>query len=241
MRKPKMILFDYGQTLADEQVFDGIRGNEALLRHAVKNKYGRTAEEISAFAKKLDDELGRFDPQRAHLFQIEIPNSAFCAYIYESLGIELNMTNTELDTLFWDAAAPGVPTDGLQEFLAFLKAQNIRTGVISNISYCGAAVKARIQKMLPDHDFEFIISTCDYLFRKPNRRIFDLALEKAGLHAEDVWYIGDKYDCDVVGAQNAGLVPVWYVGAARSPASERDVLTISHWDELKMLLLQQIE
>ncbi len=42
-----------------------------------------------------------------------------------------------------------------------------------------------------------------YMFRKPNRRIFDLALEKAGLNPEEVWYIGDDYECDVKGDLNA--------------------------------------
>ncbi len=44
-----------------------------------------------------------------------------------------------------------------------------------------------------------------YMFRKPNRRIFDLALEKAGLNPEEVWYIGDDFECDVKGDLNAGL------------------------------------
>lgn len=31
MKKPKMILFDYGQTLVNEQAFDGVKGTEAVL------------------------------------------------------------------------------------------------------------------------------------------------------------------------------------------------------------------
>ena len=46
----------------------------------------------------------------------------------------------------------------------------------------------------------------EYMYRKPNNRIFALALEKAGLQAEDVWYIGDQYECDIVGARNAGAI-----------------------------------
>lgn len=236
MRKPKMILFDYGQTLADEQVFDSIKGNAALLRYAVKNPHGITAEELSARAGELDHELGRFDPARPHLFTIEIPNSSFTNYLFESMGIELNLPQEKLDQIFWDAAAPGTATPGLRDFLAFLKEKKIRTGVITNISYCGAAVKARIREILPEHDFEFILSTCEYMFRKPSRRIFDLALEKAGLNAEDVWYVGDKYDCDVLGARSAGMYPVLYTGAARSRGADRDALTISCWSELEALI-----
>ena len=238
MRKPKMILFDYGQTLANEQKFDGVRGTEAVLRHATKNKYGRTAQEVQAEADRINDELGRFDPKRQHLCQVEVPTAMFGAYLYESMGIELSLSPLEYDCIFWNTAAPAVTTEGIEEFLAFLKKENIRTGVISNIAYCGAAVEERISALLPGHEFEFIIATSEYMFRKPNRRIFELALEKAGLQPEDVWYVGDNYNCDVVGAKNAGLFPVWYVGAARGDVEKRDVLTVAHWNELTTVLVQ---
>ena len=38
MTKPKMILFDYGQTLVNEKAFDGVKGTEAVLKYVVKNK-----------------------------------------------------------------------------------------------------------------------------------------------------------------------------------------------------------
>lgn len=75
------------------------------------------------------------------------------------------------------------------------------------------------------------------MFRKPNKRIFDLALEKAGLSAEDVWYIGDQYEADIVGAGNAGLHSVWYQGAIDMDFEKRDdVFTIESWDELKIMM-----
>ena len=43
MTKPKMILFDYGQTLVNEATFDGVMGTDAVLQYATKNKYNRTA------------------------------------------------------------------------------------------------------------------------------------------------------------------------------------------------------
>lgn len=237
MTLPKMILFDYGQTLVNEQKFDGIRGTAAVLAHATKNKYNRTAAEVQAVADSINDELGRFDPKRKHLFQIEVPNHMFTTYLYESQGIEIPLTPKEIDRVFWDAASPGVPSDGIEDFLNFLYAQGIRTGVISNITYDGELVKERITTMLSDHEFEFIIATSDYMFRKPNRRIFELALEKADLRPEEVWYIGDNYECDVVGARNAGLFPVWYLGATDLSCPEReDVLTIRSWRELQDLI-----
>lgn len=242
MMKPKMILFDYGQTLVDEEGFDGVRGTEAVLQYAVQNKYNKTAAEVQAVADEINDELGRFDPKRKHLLQTEVSNRMFDGYLYESQGIELSISGAELDKVFWDAAAPGKATEGLDDFLAYLKTQGIRTGVISNIGYCGEAVKSRIASCVPGHVFEFVIATSEYLFRKPNPRIFQLALEKADLQPGEVWYVGDQFACDIVGAQNAGMTPVWYVGACknRDACKQEDenkgVLTVTSWSELQKVM-----
>lgn len=210
--QPKMILFDYGQTLVNEEHFDGVRGTAAVLQYAKVNKYHKTPEQVQAEANAINKELGRFDPAMRHVFQVEVPNAPFEAYLYESQGIELSITYEEANRIFWDAAAPGKASYGIEEFLSFLKEKKIRTGVISNISYSGRDLSKRINSLLPHNEFEFIIATSEYVFRKPNRRIFELALEKAELQSREVWYVGDQYECDIVGAENAGLLPVWYTG-----------------------------
>ncbi len=239
MTIPKMILFDYGQTLVSEQ-FDGVRGTEAVLQYAVRNKYQKSAAQVQAAADAMNQELGRFDPKRRHLFQIEVPNFMFTNYLYESCGIELSIKGEELDRVFWDAAAPGTPTEGIEEFLEFLERHNIRTGVISNIAYSRKVVEERIARCIPNHTFEFILTSSAYLYRKPHRRIFEVALEKAGLPPEEVWYIGDQYECDIVGAAGAGLFPVWYIGALQEADTEkREVLTVESWRELEAMLNQK--
>lgn len=237
MKKPKMILFDYGQTLISEGRFDGIKGTKALLKYAVKNKYNKTAEEIQEAANAINRELGRGDRATRHLFQVEAPNSMFTSYLYTSLGVTLSIGPEEIDRIFWNAASPGTPTEGIADFLQFLQENGIRTGVISNISYCSQVVKERINNCIPNHNFEFIIATSAYLFRKPNKRIFDMAMEMADLSPEDVWFIGDDYQCDVVGASKAGCFPVWYIGAIDTGYVEKDgVLTVRTWEELQEII-----
>lgn len=235
MEIPKMILFDYGQTLIAEQKFNGIKGIEAVLPYATRNKYHLTAEQVQDRANEINQELGRFTSEKRHLLQTEIPNTMFMFYLYESLGIEIALDNDEMDTVFWNAAAPGAPTEHIKEFLNDLKKKGIRTGVISNIPYASSVVAERINRLLPENVFEFIITSSNYMFRKPNKRIFDLALEKAELQPSEVWYIGDQYECDVKGSLNAGMSPVWYVGAMDDSLYKEDknILTIKDWNELR--------
>lgn len=231
MRRPEMILFDYGQTLVAEQVFDGIKGTAAVMEYAVSNPHGYTPAEVQAEAEKIILETGRFSSVT------EIHNRVFNNYLYGSMGIKIDLEPEEYDRIFWDAAAPGKVTEGLESFLEYLWEKGIRTAVLSNIGYSGAALEERIGRMIPSNHFEFIIATSEYLFRKPYKRIFDLALKKADLKAEDVWFVGDNPVCDIDGARDAGMTPVWYKAAMLTATEDRDdVLKITDWNELRDIL-----
>jgi len=216
LKRPKAILFDYGQTIADEQAFDGVKGTAAVLEYAVVNRFNMTAEAIQDLANELNHDIGRYDPKTRNLYQLEVHNHPFQRYLYEYCGIELSLPPFEVEQIFWDHASPAVPTAHIATFLDYLDGQGIRTGVISNIPYSGAALAARIKRILPGHHFSFILASSDYVFRKPHRRIFELALRKLDMPADNVWYCGDNGFYDIEGAAQAGIYPVWYTGASES-------------------------
>jgi putative hydrolase of the HAD superfamily len=145
------------------------------------------------------------------------------------------LSNEEIEKIFWDNAAERRPTKNIEVLLKYLREQEIRTAVISNISFSGKALEERINTMIPENNFEFILATSEYVFRKPHSRIFELALRKAKLDARDVWYCGDNAFFDVEGASKSGLTPVWYRGAMEQEnrlMPEADCLIISDWMEL---------
>ena len=53
MKKPKMILFDFGHTLLAETKRDGFQAEEAILQYAVKNLRNYTAEQVDQFSETL--------------------------------------------------------------------------------------------------------------------------------------------------------------------------------------------
>ena len=236
MKKPAMILFDYGQTLIAEAPFDGVAGMRALMKHAVKNKYNYTPEQLWAERKAIYRDMGRVGTDWRYKILMETPNYMQMNLLFESLGIEIDLPPEAMDRMLWDATSPGTPTEGIEDFLSYLSENGIRTGVVSNIAYSSRTVAERIQRLSPGHRFEFSLAASDYIFRKPNARFFRLALEKAELKPEDVWYIGDSYLCDVVGSRNAGMFPVWYKGCAADPNGEDDALTVSSWTQLRQLM-----
>jgi putative hydrolase of the HAD superfamily len=238
MKKPKMILFDYGQTLLDEQPFDGIKGTQAVLENCVYNPNNITAQEVQNLADELNKDIGRYNPETGDLYSLEVHNHQFQKYLYEYFGLELKVSHNELEIVFWNAAAPAIPTKNIYKFLEYINDKNIRFGIISNISYSGEALKNRIHEFFPKVNFEFILATSEYIFRKPHKRIYELALRKAGLQPEDAWYCGDNAVCDVEGAKSAGIMPIWYTGAINENAvtPKSDCIIINDWLELIKIL-----
>ena len=53
MNKPKLILFDYGNTIITETIHGFDKGNEALLKLAVKNPLNITIKELQAKADEV--------------------------------------------------------------------------------------------------------------------------------------------------------------------------------------------
>lgn len=242
MNKPKMIIFDFGQTLVNEKSFDMLRGTKTILSEAVKNPNNVSAEDIQSLEIELSMEVGRYWDDEEKRSMLEVHNHIFQRYIYEYLGIELTKSLEEVERIFINAAISVEPTKNVVEFLEFLDSVDIRMGVISNITSSEVNLKERINKYIPSHKFEFIIASSEYIFRKPHKRIFELALRKAKLDPCEVWYCGDKAAYDVEGAANCGIFPVWYKGAmqeSNKSVPKSKCLEISDWKELIDILQQQ--
>ena len=60
-----------------------------------------------------------------------------------------------------------------------------------------------------DHYFEATLAARDAGMLKPDPRIFEILLQRAGLRARDAAHVGDDPHADVEGARSAGLLPVW--------------------------------
>jgi putative hydrolase of the HAD superfamily len=240
MKTPKMILFDCGNTLLCEPGLDFLRGYEALMRYAVKNPQNLTPEQIKEFSTGLFQQK-----QTVRDLGFEIHGWQFNRFVYEYLGIEFSVSIPEAEKILWDNVSTGALMPNVENMLDYINAKGIRSGVISNIGWSGAALTERINQLLPRNRFEFIIASSDYMFRKPRPLLFELALKKAGLDAEDVWYCGDSVVNDVEGSAAVGIFPVWYEDKTKdNPWREQEkgiVPTCEHlhihdWDELIRVL-----
>jgi putative hydrolase of the HAD superfamily len=200
-----MIIFDYGHTLLYEPEYDSLRGEQALFKYVTNNKNNLSAKDVNDFSQKLFEKIGD-----ARKIGLEIHERQFQRLLYEFLEIELSITLPESEKVFWDNTSIGAIMPDSNKMIDYINSKGIRSGVISNIGFSGAALTDRINRLLPNNKFEFIIASSEYAVRKPDPMLFELALKKAGLSADGVWFCGDNIKADVEGAAGVGIFPVWY-------------------------------
>lgn len=205
MARPEMILFDYAHTLLYEPEADFLRGEEAVFRYVRSNPRHVTPAQAAALGTELF-----LAARPARHSGWELHEHQQLRLKYDLLGLTFDISMEEIEDLLWTAACPGERMPGVREMLAGLRARGIRTGVISNLGWTGGALQRRLNRLLPEHAFEFVITSSDYGVRKPDALIFRAALARADLTGGQVWFCGDQIGADVFGAQGAGFFPVWY-------------------------------
>ena len=238
MIKPKMILFDYGDTLLSEPVKDYRRGYRELLKYATANPNNCGVDELEQAVERF------FNAPTIISRELYFDVGAQRCYrsMFEFLQMEFSLTPDEIEQTFWTAAVTGALMPGVDRLLDYLDEHGVRYGVVSNTCWSSATLTERITRFLPRARFEFIMASSEYLYRKPDKMIFEIALKKARLEPEDVWFCGDRLDWDVKGAADAGVFPVWYDSdaavrseenaVAREQGAPVECLHMRDWNEL---------
>ena len=91
--------------------------------------------------------------------------------------------------------------DGLDR----LRTQRLTVAVISNMNLSGEQV---CEDMGLVGHVDFATTSGETGYEKPDRRIFEAALARADIRAEQAVHVGDQLESDIQGAQNAGILPV---------------------------------
>jgi putative hydrolase of the HAD superfamily len=116
------------------------------------------------------------------------------------------------------------------EVLQALKARGLIMGVLSNWDIRLGPLLEGLSLM---PYFDHLVLSAVVGWEKPHRRIFDSAIALAGVPADEVLHVGDNYQQDVVGAQQAGIYAVWL---RRRDAERADCPVISSLRELVTII-----
>ena len=111
---------------------------------------------------------------------------------------------------YWDNFLAGMkPFEGVVEFIRKLKLHGIKTAICTDMT---AQIQYRkINRLGLCEYMDFMVSSEETGLEKPSPVMFNLALKKLGVKAEEAVYFGDSLERDIEGAANVGIKPFWYI------------------------------
>ena len=237
---PLAVLFDYGRTLVIMPDIDIRRGIAYLLTSLGVKSDPETVEQYYEEREKFVAQRCP-DKKRRMIY----PEKTVMEYLFGKFSIHTKKEYIELEKIFSEGCSLGQPTEGSTELLNMLRSLGISTGIVTNNRYSVETVRWKLKKLFPDHEFDIIISSAEAGYHKPDKRIFEQALQELQTEPNKVWFAGDSIEDDVKGANQVGMEAFWYVKHAKVDATKinrrEDCRVIREWNEMKSILLDCTE
>ncbi len=113
----------------------------------------------------------------------------------------------------------------------------LKLGILSNTFVNAHSLEKHLKQLGILDFFTVRMYSYEFDFRKPDARIFKIAAERIGEAAENIMYVGDRIDKDIIPALKIGFKPVLkaaYTNAGKTPPN--GAFKITHLSELPALI-----
>ncbi len=200
------LVFDVGGTLLH---FDHVQMQQVYLKAA--QACGTTLDplRVGAVLEQLEGELPTLAQHRALSLEVDFGKTFwedFYAEGFRRLGVSADVTEAvaqireqfmrgEFEVLFDDTLL------ALNE----LRTRNVQMGILSNFS---PNLEDLLRKLGIHDYFRFFVVSSIVGVEKPDKKIFDLAVNAANRPRSETLYIGDSIFHDMEGARAAGIAGV---------------------------------
>ncbi|MBR5798954.1 MAG: Cof-type HAD-IIB family hydrolase [Lachnospiraceae bacterium] len=226
-----ILIFDYFETIVHNLSMDFNRGLKPFWDTYYRDKC--SFEDISEYGRELFHHLLKVhETGREYVFvKEELPMYA------EKYGGETVPMTVEEEAAFLMRCNEMVPMQYMQETLEELEKMGVSMYVLSNSGFSAGALSIALEKLGLRKYFREVWSSADYGRIKPDRGFFEMAIAHA-LHEnpeekrEDIFFVGDIYATDVVGAHNAGIKAIWFNHKNEPDEAGLSDFSISHAREI---------
>lgn len=231
MPKARAIIFDLFETLLHDIEFDFNAGlfylHENILSKDTdkvefldyaatywKELYDKRSEDNSELA--FEDEL--LDFKNKYGFKVNYPLEE----ILFNCALQINTTELFNDTI---------------STLELLKLLGIPAYLLSNSIF----KKNEMKKIINQYDLEkYFVNmhfSADYKIRKPHKDLFKIVLDDikrydTSIEKEQVYFVGDNFEVDVLGAENFGFTPVFINRKHDTDINNKNFIEIKSLNEL---------
>ncbi|MFU0873327.1 pyrimidine 5'-nucleotidase [Kluyvera sichuanensis] len=226
MKKWDWIFFDADETLFTFDSFSGLQ--RMFLDYSVTF----TAEDFQDY-QAVNQPLW-VDYQNGAITSLQLQHQRFTSW-----AERLNVKPGDLNDAFMNAMAEiCAPLPGAVSLLNALKGK-VKMGIITN--GFTSLQQIRLERTGLREHFDLLIISEEVGVAKPDRRIFDYALEQAG-HPDRsrVLMVGDTAESDIRGGMNAEWATCWLNAHQRpQPEGITPDWTVTSLPELELLLCKQ--
>ncbi|MBL6439761.1 HAD family hydrolase [Streptococcus suis] len=223
----KALIFDVDDTLYDQiQPFE-----RALERHIEVAR--EQIEPLYLSFRRYADEvfeataIGKMSLKDSHIYRMKHALADFRYQVSDATALAI-----QIDYDYFQGQIELSPV--FPEIFSWCQAQGIAMGIITNGPYRHQLRKIRTMGLVNWFELEHVLISGQVGITKPNPAIFQLMEEHLGMSGEDICYLGDSFENDVVGAKAANWKAIWFNHRKRvepiAPYQADKVVTA--WDEL---------
>jgi putative hydrolase of the HAD superfamily len=238
--KYKAVLFDLGSTLIEFENSDW----HTLGKTGVLNAYPYLK---SVFPQVPTPDI--FGPAfYAHLSSIldkerqdnsELDLYEICEMIFAQMGLfsQDGIVARFVELYYHPITIQISILNGAPKLLEDIDNAGMTIGLVSNTIFPEQYHLGEMERFGLLKHFDFTIFSSRVKIRKPAVEIFRMALDKAGVKANEAIFVGDRFDADIIGAKNTGIPSVWmYHPKRENPDNIQPDFSINELDELRPII-----
>lgn len=225
-----------GHTIQEVRIVKGLNNPDldAAVGEDLAQQLRDELELVKGASNEFDKELflaGWVDYQNGAITSLQLQHGRFESWA-ERLKVEAGLLN---DAFINAMAEICTPLPGAVSLLNAIRG-NAKIGIITN--GFSALQQVRLERTGLRDYFDLLVISEEVGVAKPNKKIFDYALEQAGNPDRSrVLMVGDTAESDILGGINAGLATCWLNAHHREqPEGIAPTWTVSSLHELEQLL-----
>lgn len=210
MRNIKWLMFDCMETLIDMTELPTVK-EYALWSYresGVEHYWNGFEEFLRDF--RFSREMLKETPPKLKEYEIKERYKLFIRMKLEHLNEKRisRIADTLIDNYWKTYKSKCFVSREVKDVLSRL-AKKFRLGVVSNFIVRGGVEELLAENGISEY-FDFVVTSVNEGWRKPHPKIYYSALEKAGVNAQEVIFIGDDYENDFKVPGEIGFTSILY-------------------------------
>lgn len=228
----KILILDLYDTVLKDISFDFNQGTKHLHNKYFSDKC--TFNEIKTFQEKF---LPLYDLRSVNHTEVCLAKDEM-PLVFEEFNVPLPEDMELLDFEVMQQMQQVTLLEEVKETLKYLHDEGVSMYILSNSIFMESSAWKLLESFGINQCFKKLYSSADYGIRKPSQKFFNLAIaeilsDNPAVNRNDIFYVGNDYKTDVMGATEAGLKTIWYNVKHCPNVNNVEVWDIDDFRELK--------